>query len=505
MVLKENYYISSFFWSTLSKVLNAILGFVSVPLLLGYFGKGDYGILSIATACNGYMHLLDLGMNVGAVRFFSQWKAVGKYDLINKVAHTNITFYIIVACINSLALIGLAIWGENLFSITHEQFLLLRTCLFILASFSVFNWVTTAFNQLLIADKQMAFTMQMQCVQILLKMSLIIVVLWGELSLSVYFFFSTAILALLIVPYAAKCKKDKLIDNFKPGNNWKEFRIILTFSLSIFALSLFQVTATQSRPILLSMFTENGAEVVTEFRILEVIPMFIIMIGGTFTGIFLPKSSEMIAKGDQQEIKKFAYKWTTLTTVLANILCIPFILSAKEIISAYVGTEYSELSIWLILWCCTVLIQIHTTPGNSLILACGQTKLLVLTTAIACFISMIINIALSKYYGVGSAIIGYLIYVVIVIGLYYVAYYKKILFLSRIKMIKCFLFPTIIAFVVLFLVHSIPIKITIFEYLNERIALILTCVIKTLLWLIPYVSLLPIFKIVSVKDLKNSL
>ena len=82
MSLRNNYYVSSFFWSTLSKILTAIVGFISVPLLLGYYGKAEYGILSIATACNGYMHLLDLGMNVGAVKFFSQWKAEGKIDKV---------------------------------------------------------------------------------------------------------------------------------------------------------------------------------------------------------------------------------------------------------------------------------------------------------------------------------------------------------------------------------------------------------------------------------------
>ena len=112
-----------------------MLGFVSIPLLLGFYGKADYGILSIATACNGYMHLLDLGMNTGAIRYFSLWKAEKKFDLIQKVAHTNITFYMIIAGVNAIGLLALAFWGESLFSITHAQFLQLRSCLFILALF----------------------------------------------------------------------------------------------------------------------------------------------------------------------------------------------------------------------------------------------------------------------------------------------------------------------------------------------------------------------------------
>lgn len=413
---KDNYYISSFFWSTAAKVLNAIWGFISIPLLLGMYGKTNYGILAIATACNGYMHLLDLGMNTGAINFFSQWKAEKKQELIFRVARTNITFYLLIALINIIGLLAIIFWGENLFTITHQQFSQLRICLIIIAVFSVFSWGTTTFNQLLIANKNIAFTMQMQCVQIVFKTILVLLVLWTNLSLSVYFFLQTMILASLIIPYILKCRKDVLIDSLKPAIHWAEFKVVLMFSLSIFALSLFQVTATQSRPILLSIFGENAASIITDFRILEVIPSFIITLGGTFTGVFLPKASEMVAKKDTNAIHGFAYKWTIRTSILANILCIPFILCSKEVLAAYVGAEYSVLSNWLILWCITVLLQIHTTPGNCLILAYGKTKLLVITSAVSCLISIIINAILCKYYNVGSAVIGYFVYVVIVIG-----------------------------------------------------------------------------------------
>lgn len=502
-MLKGNYYISSFFWSTLAKILNAVLGFVSVPLLLGLYGKAEYGILAIATSCNAYMHLLDLGMNTGAVKFFSQWKAEGKQTLIYRVARTNISFYLIIACINVIGLLALGLWGRSLFSVTDAQFQQLRECLYIIALFSVFSWVTTAFNQLLIADKQMGFTMQVQCVQTLLKGLLVAIVVMNRLSLSTYFFYLTLILALLIVPYAIKCLQGKLIDTLKPGGYWKDFKVVLIFSLSIFALSLFQTTAIQSRPILLSIFAANGAEVVAEFRILEVIPSLIIMIGGTFSSIFLPKTAELVARKNQTEIERFAYKWTTLTTILANTLCFPFILSAKEILSAYVGAAYSNLSVWLVLWCVTVLIQIHTTPGNSLVLAYGKTKLLVIMTAVTCVVSMLINVSVCPYWGVGSAVIGYFVYVAIIIGMYYVAFYKKLLQLSRWKMCKSFLQPTLIALLSAVAVYLLPLEDNLFGIENGRIAYIATFLLKSVLWFVPYVILLFGFKVISLKELKK--
>lgn len=501
--MKSNYYVSSLFWSTLSRILNAILGFITVPLLLGYYGKAEYGLLSIATACNGYMHLLDLGMNTGAVKFYSQWKAEGKLDKVFRVARSNITFYVIIAAINILMLLAVAFFGESLFSVTHNQFLQIRACLCIIALFSLISWVTTVFNQLLIADKQMTFTMQVQCVQTIFKAALVFCVLYAHLVLTTYFFFLTALVSVAFIPYAYKCKKDNLIDTFKPAWYWDDFKVVILFSLSIFALSLFQVTATQSRPIILSMFAENGATAVADFRIIEVVPTLIIMIGGTFSGIFLPKTAEMVARKDEVAMHNFAYKWTKYTTAVVAFMCFPFILCAKETLSAYVGSEYANLSPWLIIWCVTVLFQMHTTPGNALVLAHGKTKLLVQVTACGCIASVILNIILCKYLNVGSAIVAYFIYVCFIIGLYYIAFYKKLLNLSRKQMVINFAIPTLIALLVYFVIALIPIDKSIFGNINERIGYILVCIVKTLLWAIPYVAILYFGKIVDFKQIKK--
>lgn len=504
MLGKNNYYISSLFWSTLAKILNAVLGFITVPLLLGYYGKAEYGLLSIATACNGYMSVMDLGMNVGTVKFYSQWKAEGKIDKIFRVARSNITFYLVIAVINAFLLLGVAFWGEHFFAVTHAQFMQIRACLCIIALFSVCSWGTTVFNQLLIADKQMAYTMKIQCVQTILKAVAVAVVFLANIQLTTYFFLLTLIIALACIPYAIKCKRDGLLQDFLPAWYWGDFKIVLAFSVSIFALTLFQVTATQSRPILLSIFAQDGASVVAEFRILEVVPQLIIMIGGTFSGVFLPKTSEMVATGDTQTMRNFAYHWTTYTTVVVSLMCFPFMLCAKEVLTAYVGEQYAGLSKWLVVWCLTVYIQMHTTPGNALVLAHGKTKLLVRVTACACICSMVLNAFLCKYLEVGSAIVSYFLYTSVVIGLYYVSFYKKLLKLNRLKMAKCFATPTAVACLLFILVYFMPVSEMIVGNDNSRISNILVCVVKTLLWFVPYVFVLQCFKIVDIRKMLSS-
>lgn len=503
----SSYYISSFVWSTAAKVLTAVVGFVTVPLLLGYYGKAEYGLLSIATACNGYMSLLDLGMNTGAVKFYSQWKAEGNIPKIFRVARTNITFYIIISAINVALLLLIAFFGENLFAVQHDQFTTIRRCLFVICLFSVFSWVTTVFNQLLIADGQMAYTMKVQCLQALLKAAAVALVFIADFDITEYFFLVTAIVAMALLPYACRCKRCRLIDSFAPSWHWGDFKVVVTFSLSIFALSLFQMTATQSRPILLGMFASNGATAVADFRIIEVVPQLIIMIGGTFSGIFLPKTSQMVAHKDTKAMHEFAYKWTTYTSVITAMLCFPFILCAGDVLTAYVGKSYAHLAIWLQIWCVTVLVQMHTTPGNALVLAYGKTKLLVRVTAAGCICSMALNIALCKYFEVGSAIIAYFIYVLFIIGLYYAYFYKKLLQLSRLRMFKCFLLPVAEAALVYALVSLVPISADQFDLDDGRLAYMLACIAKALLWLIPYAVLLQCTKTVDflqlIKEMKR--
>lgn len=485
--LRNNYFFSAFFWSTLSKILNAILGFVSVPLLLGFFGKAEYGLLSIATACNGYMHLMDLGMNTGAVKFYAQWEAEGKRELIFRVARTNITFYFIVSIINIFGLLALAYWGESLFSVTHEQFIQLRYCFFILALFSSVSWITTVYTQLLTAYKKVAFTMQIHCVMVLLKGLLICAVFWFGLTLIQYFFYFTLVIACAIIPYMIKSKKEGYIESHKPAAYWSDFKVVLTFSLALFTLSLFQVTATQARPLVLSIFAENGAETVADFRIVEVIPHFIITVCGTFISIFLPKSSEMMIKNNKEEIQVYVNDWTVKTTILVCTFCFPFIVGASQILSAYVGSEYNYLSKWLQLWCVFLIVQMHSTPAYSFILANGKTKLLVVATALACAISIMVNAFLCQLVPVGSAIIGYAVYMLCLIGVYYLFLYKQYLGLKRLPILFSFLKPLIIGVFCCITPYLVNVN-GLFSCIiaNSRIEYVLEFVFLALIWLIPY-------------------
>lgn len=487
------YIVSSFIWGAISKLLDAGIKFLTIPLILSYFGKENYGLLTLAIATNAYMALLDMGMNIGAVKFFSQWIAAGKYDLLHRTAQTNISFYLGISFINSAVLFALGIWGENVFQVTPEEFKTFQYLLFILAAFSVINWMTFVFNQLLIADERIVQTQQVTSVKSLLGLiavGLTIVLKW---SLVQYFLVYLVVNTSIIFPYIYLCKRRKLIGSILPAFHVKDFAVVFKYSLAILVMGIFQFMATQSRPLILGIFSKTGIGVLTEYRVIEVFPLFIISIGGMLTSIFLPKTSIAVQENDRLSIEKMAYEGTKYTSILVSTLCFPVILNAQALLTLYVGPEYTDLAVWLALWVFTLTLYLHNTPVASLVLATGKTKMLVFSSAIASIVSIIINVLLTKQYGVGSAVIGYLVYIVIQVSYYYLYFNSKVLGLKSMCVFKSFIIPTGLGFLVFLGVKFISIH---FESLLFQI------IINSVIWIFTYLAILIIFKVIEIKNLK---
>lgn len=464
------YFAGSFIWGVIAKSLDAIIKFITTPLLLIYFGKDNFGLITLAISINAYISILDMGMNTGSIKFFSQWLEKGDYELIDRVSRTNLTFYLGIGIINSFILLLLALYPDLIFNININQLSVFQNLLIILSIVSLFNWSSFVFNQLLIADEKIGLVQQLFSIRSVLLLIVVLLTINLNFSLTEYFIGYIIINSLIIIPYCIICLKRKLVKSLRPAFYWKDFSIVLKYSLAIFAISLFQFTATQSRPLILAMFSVSGVDILSDYRVIEVFPIFIISIGGMLISIFLPKASKSILNNNRNEIEKFAYKGTLYTSILTAILCFPVMLVSKDLLTLYVGAEYADLNIWLSLWAFTLVLFLHNSPVASLVLASGKTKMLICSSAIACIISIIINAILCPYFGVGSAVLGYLVYILIQMSFYYLYFNSKVLALKSLNIFKAFLFPTFLGILI-----STVIILLKLEFNNIYIQIIVKC------------------------------
>jgi len=496
MNFKNSYVLKSFLWGSIAKLLDASIKFVSVPLLLNHYGKSNFGLISLAISINAYLGLLDMGINTGAVKYFSEWIHLKKNDLLDSVARTSITFYLIIGTINALVLLIIVFSGINIFSLSGSQKSVMSDLFIILAVFAIINWSTSVFNQLLTANEDIYYLQQINIYKSIVGIILIYAAIYFQLSLVTYFFVFTLVNSIVLVPFYIKAKTDGLIKNFLPAFDWINFKEVFKYSLAILAIGIFSFSATKLRPIILAIFAEGSADVVADYRIMETITIFVISIGGMFLSIFLPKTSKLLLENDKSKIDNFVYEYTSYTSIVCVVLCFPLILNSTEILVLYVGKSYTHLSNWLIIWLFTILFYLHNSPIASLILSTGKTKLLVFSSATSCIISLIVNAALCKYFEVGSAVIGYSLYILIHMSFYYFYFNKKILGLNSFKVFKLFVFPTTLGIVAILIV-------TIFNINFSN--LIFQIIVKTTLWFLIFIFFIFFTNILNFSKLKKTL
>jgi O-antigen/teichoic acid export membrane protein len=452
-----NKVISGSFWGIIANVIDALAKFVTIPMLIGFYGKADYGLIALSFSLNAYLRLMELGMSTGAIRFFSMWFAKKEIDKVIKVSQSSIVFYGCIGIINGLIFLYLS-HHTSYFALKPDQVEIFRWMMYALAASAVFNWTSYVVTQLLSAIGEIGWTNRTKVISSIFNFLTALMAIKFHLSLP--FYFLLYILSTLVVIPLNIIRLNKsgvsIIQLIYPKWHFAAFREVLKYSIAIFAMGIFQFTANNLRPILLASFSDSGSSVLTDYRILQTICMLVISFGGVFLNVLLPISTKNYAEGNNENIKVLIYKGTKYISVFLSFIIFLLVLNADSILTLYVGHEYASLSVWLVIWLLTVLFYMHSSPVASLVLSTGRTKFLVGSSALSCIVSIIITIALARTYDVGAAVIGYAVYIAIQMGCYYFYYIPYILKLNSTKLFfGSFLPAAFVGAAASFIVHLI--------------------------------------------------
>ena len=140
-------------WTVVLNIVNAVYGFVSVPLLINYFGKAEYGLIGLAMSINVYMQLMDMGLNSTNVRFFSNWLSKRENEKVKSGFSVSLLFYGTVGLINAVILLVVAYFSNSIFNLTTEQNVIIKHLFYILAVSAIVSWYSSSFDQLISATE----------------------------------------------------------------------------------------------------------------------------------------------------------------------------------------------------------------------------------------------------------------------------------------------------------------------------------------------------------------
>lgn len=478
------YILKSFGFNAVAKIIDAIIKFLAIPVLLSFFGENNFGIITTVIAINAYLLILDLGMNAGAIKFYSQWFASGENNRINFLLNLSLVFYSSIAILNTLILLLIGYYADYFFPlINDEELSTLQNLVYLSAIFPLSNWIFQISNQILISLKKIYITSYFLILKSLLY--LLVVFLTTYYSLSVFEYFVSFLLSVFIINiFQIIYVYIKDINNFYINLDFKneDLKSIIIYSSGVLVLGILLATITKTRPILISVFSVDAFVDVSYFRILEVITALVLSLGSILTTIFLPEMVEKfnLRKKRYAEFNSYFLSKIKITSFISVLLCIPVGLNSNEIINLFVGEKYLFLSFWLTLWCFILMFNIYNAPGSSLLLSIGEFKYFNKFLFVSCVISLAISVLGVKAIGLGGVIIGYGFHTFFTMLFYFIRIYKKEFLVSAIDIFYVLLKYYLPAFTISVLIYYL------FYFFSIDNSL-LSIFVKTILFMLIYV------------------
>lgn len=467
-------------WTTLLNIINAIYGFIAVPILINYFGKGEYGLIGLAMSINVYMQLMDMGFNSTNVRFFSNWLAKGEKENVYKGFQTSMSFYGIIGILNAGVLLIISIFSSTFFNVSPNQDVILKHLFYVLAVSSFFSWYTSCFDQLIKATENVAWVQQVSIIPKLLMICVLFITVYGNLSIEWYYILTCLTTVLVLPAYMAKIKSVLPYISFTPKIDFPILKKILPYCLNIFSFAIFQFSFYNLRPVFLGIL--GTPEDVADYRVMNGIVGIVSMVGGAFMGALIPSCSKLVAENNSKAYYRVAYMGTKFISIAVCFCCFGMMSVGPEMITLYVGDNYLHLMPWLNLWLiCTL--STHNQAISSLILSGDDIRAISYSSVISSIIGLITAWILIPYYGVGGTVIAFCVYLVIQIGFYYLYYWPyKMKINSYAVFTKCF-FPFVFIGAFLYYgIQNLPLYLsTMWLFLLKGI--IFLCVYILLIWL----------------------
>lgn len=419
---RANKVVNGVIWSLVVNLVNAIYGFISVPILIHYFGKTEYGLIGLAMSVNVYMQLMDMGFNSTNVRFFASWLAKGNTEKTKKLFQTSLAFYGVIGIINGLLLLGVSFFSSQMFHTTGEQDEILKKLFYVLAISAIIGWYSSCFDQLIRATENVAWIQRRTLLPKLLQVTILFATVYMHFSIYLYFLLTTFALFVIIPFSVSKIRKEVPFISFLPKFDKTTFHEILPYCMNIFSFSIFQFSFYNLRPVFLGM--QGSMESVADYRVLNGIIGIVSLFGSAFMNVLLPSASKVVAQGNKEAYYRIAYDGTKYITIVLAFCAFGMMSVGKEVISLYVGSSFLYLIPWFNVWLvCTL--GVHNQAISSLILSGSDIRAITYNTVLSSVIGLLLSWFLIPRYQIGGVVIAFAVYLVIQLGFFYFYYWPK--------------------------------------------------------------------------------
>ena len=330
--------------------LTNVIGLVLTPFIIKSLGKSEYGLYTMIGALVGYLTILDFGLNSTIVRFVAKYRVEkDKKGEENFLAHSFLIYgfiALIVICIGLLVYFNL----DTLYSdtLTFDQLKQAKIMFLVL----IFNLAITlpggAFTGICSGYEEFVLPRIANIVRYILR-SLIVVGLLMLGGDAVGIVVVDTIMNLLIIAINMAIAFKKLNIKIKLHQFEKQLlKLIVGYSVWIFVFAIVHQLRWQAGQLVLGLTFSTS--VVAIYAVAVTLGNYYGAFSSAIASVFLPRATQMVtANASPKELTDMFIKISRIILIVLLYIFGGFILVGKDFIYLWVGNEFIEVYIYVII------------------------------------------------------------------------------------------------------------------------------------------------------------
>lgn len=385
--------------------LTFAIGVFYTPILLGFLGKSEYGVYSVAISAIAFLAILDLGFNQTMIRYIARYKALKDETGENKLNGMFLLLYMVIAALAFI--VGLLIYFnlDWLFAkgFTPVETQHLKVIFLVLLGNLVISFPLGIFSSIISANEGFFYLKMVNIVSSVLTHGAILIALFiGYKSIAMAVITTAVSIGLKATTVFYGMYKYHIKFIFR-GFDRKVMKEISIFSFYVFLNIVIDQLYANTDKMLLGILC--GSAIVTTYAIGAQFYTYFEQFSTSISGVFLPQITRMVTTNDSMaEVSALFVKIGRIQFILLGFLMSGFILLGKQFVGLWVGKEQLTAYYIALVVILPALIPLSQNLGISILRALNRHKF----RSIAYIFIALGNVALSipaalKFGGVGAA------------------------------------------------------------------------------------------------------
>lgn len=423
------------------RLLCLIPQLVLVPYLIRTIGNEGYSIYVLMWSLIMSIELLGNSLQEGIVKYSASLIAQSRIDQVSKLISTSFVCAIVLAFLVSTCLIGLSLLYNNSMGKTGLAIIIVSIIIYFLMPIIPYVAIIESVKKpyiTVVAETIFRFA------------SLVLVIIsFALFKPSVYALITIMSVTFLItrmvqIPIAYRMVGG--LRNRPTLFRWASLRLISKFSLGMFLVSLFLVMNVTGLRWLMSIFVSTNF--VGHLAIMVMPAQLLKQMIGAITITVMPSISACQAAHNNESIEELVVRGTRYVTILVLVGGLVGIIMMKDIISVWVGREYSFLAdyalmvfIGMAFLQCTDVLH-HTLKGLGEIRAVVMIYMFGLVIVPLGIILVMVDLSDDPYLAVSlGLLVGYLVCGVLNILIFIKVFYPQ----PRYVILRSYIKPLLVA------------------------------------------------------------